>query len=193
MDHLDSTVRRRLTALAAELDARVGEIVADVDESIQRAIPGFADDTEASAFREASIAENVSAMLRMVRIGIDAIDVAASDAALHYARHLAQHGTPPALLVRCYRVGQSQFLRHCLEGLSRQEVEATVDGRQSDHVASIVLIDQVSDYIDRVLEQVLTAYEQARQPRPRSSHATDAPDDESEPGAHTRAVLLDFP
>jgi DNA-binding PucR family transcriptional regulator len=98
----------------------------------------------------------------MVRYGIDSVDAVAPTAALEYARRLAQRGTPASLIVRCYRVGQSRFLRHCIEALSNQEEDGD---RQADGEVSIVLIEQVSDYIDRVLEQVLGEYEQTRERR----------------------------
>jgi hypothetical protein len=164
VDHVDATVRGRLAALADALEARSDVVTADVEESIREAIPEFADDSAVAAFREASIGANVTAMLGLVRVGIDAADVVAPDAAITYARELAEQGMPPKVIVRCYRVGQSRFLRHCLEELSRQEIADEAQGRQADHIASIVLIDHISDFIDRVLDQVLTAYEQARDP-----------------------------
>jgi hypothetical protein len=164
VDHLDATVRGRLAAVAAALQERVDDITKDVEHAIQDAIPEFAGESAVGAFREASIGANVSTMLRLVSDGIDSVDVVAPDAALAYARRLAEQRAAPAVIVRCYRVGQSRFLRHCLEELSRQEVADGVDGRQADHVASIVLIDHISDFIDRVLDQVLAAYEAARDP-----------------------------
>jgi hypothetical protein len=178
VDHLDATVRERLAAVAAALQERVDDVTADVDQAIQEAIPEFANGSPVAGFREASIGANVSTMLRLVRDGIDSVDAVAPDAALTYARRLAAEGSPPAVIVRCYRVGQSRFLRHCLEELSRQEVADGSDARQADHVASIVLIDHISDFIDRVLDQVLSTFEQARrsgQPGPNGTAEPDTP------------------
>lgn len=162
MDRFDSTVKGRLSALADELAARSVEITADVQEAIALAIPDFAADADLTTFRAASIGQNVDAMVHMVRVGLDAMDVAIAPAALEYARQLAHKGAPPAVIVRCYRAGQSRFMRHCLEALSRQELEAGVDARQFDNITSIALIDQISDFIDRVLDRVLHEYEDAR-------------------------------
>lgn len=188
MDHLDATVRDRLAAVAAALQVRVDEVTADVEHAIREAIPEFADESAAGAFREASIGANVTTMLRLVSDGIDSINVVAPDAAMAYARHLAEQHAAPALIVRCYRVGQSRFLRHCLEELSRQEIGEGVDGRHSDHVASIVLIDHISDFIDRVLDQVLAAYEQAREPSGPGSNRAAEPPEMSELDAEAAAI-----
>lgn len=162
MEILDSTLRGRLAALAVSLESRAPQITADVEEAISRAVPEFADHEVLGDLREASIGQNVGEMLEMLRLGVDAIDVSAPAAALTYARRLAVEGLPPALLVRCYRVGQSRFLRHCLEALTERGTDGRADTGLVDGELSIVLIDHVSDYIDRVLEQVLGAYEDAR-------------------------------
>jgi hypothetical protein len=177
VDHLDATVRARLAAVAAALQARAAEVTADVERAIEDAIPEFADGSPVAGFRQASIGANVTTLLHLVSDGIDAVDVVAPEAAIAYARRLAEEHAPPALIVRCYRVGQSRFLRHCLEELSRQDPPAGVDGRQVDNIASIVMIDHISDFIDRVLDQVLTAYEQAREPGgPRAVRGGPGPD-----------------
>jgi hypothetical protein len=188
VDHLDATVRERLAAVAAALQERVGDVTKDVEHAIQEAIPEFAGESAVGAFREASIGANVSTMLRLVSDGIDSVDVIAPDAALAYARRLAEQRAAPAVIVRCYRVGQSRFLRHCLEELSRQEVAEGVDGRQADHVASIVLIDHISDFIDRVLDQVLAAYECARGPHAARPNGSAAPHTESDLDAEAATI-----
>lgn len=162
MGIVDSTLRGRLATLAVSLESRAPQITADVEEAISAAVPEFADHESLGDMREASIGRNVDEMLEMLRLGVDAIEVSAPAAALSYARRLAVEGLPPALLVRCYRVGQSRFLRHCLEALTEPGTGGQPDTGLVDGELSIVLIDHVSDYVDRVLEQVLGAYEDAR-------------------------------
>ena len=164
VDHVDATARVRLAAVAAALEGSADDVTTSVEDAIRDAIPEFAADSTLSDLREASIRANVLAMLQLVRVGIDSADVKAPDAALAYAQRLAEYLVPPALIVRCYRVGQSRFLRHCLEELSRQELADGDGDPQVDHVTSIVLIDHISDFIDRVLDQVLAAYADGREP-----------------------------
>ena len=58
---------------------------------------------------------------------------------------------PPALLIRAYRVGQARFLRHCIEELLRQS-----SGDHLEGLATLEMVETVSDYVDCVVEQVLT-------------------------------------
>ena len=85
----------------------------------------------------------------------DSID--APLAAIDYARRLAQQDVPGALLIRAYRVGQARFLRHCIEELLRQSSGDHVEG-----LATLEMVETVSDYVDCVVEQVLTTYGLAR-------------------------------
>ena len=64
---------------------------------------------------------------------------------------------PAVLLIRAYRVGQARFLRHCIEELLRQS-----SGDHLEGLATLEMIETVSDYVDRVVEQVLTTFGQAR-------------------------------
>ena len=83
--------------------------------------------------------------------------IEAPAAAVDYARRLAQQDVPAALLIRAYRVGQARFLRHCIEELLRQS-----SGDHLEGLATLEMIETVSDYVDRVVEQVLTTFGQAR-------------------------------
>ena len=87
-------------------------------------------------------------------VGVAAPDsIDAPPAALDYARRLAQQDVPAALLIRAYRVGQARFLRHCIEELLHQSSGAHLEG-----LATLEMVETVSDYIDCVVEQVLTTY-----------------------------------
>src|SRR5260370_37239766 len=94
----------------------------------------------------------------MRRYGIDTAHIEAPTAALEYARRLSQRGVPATDLVRAYRVGQARFLSHCIDELMRGTEGDHVEGRSTHW-----MVEHVSDSIDRVVEQVLDAYERARE------------------------------
>ncbi len=128
----------------------------DVQAVIEEAIPGLQAD-ESTAWLQASIGENLASALRTL------IDAGAPDsfdaplAAIDYARRLAQQDVPAALLIRAYRVGQARFLRHCIEALLLQS-----SGDHLEGLATLEMVETVSDYVDCVVEQVLTTYGLAR-------------------------------
>jgi len=106
---------------------------------------------------QASIGQNLDTALRAL---IDAHTpdlIEAPPAAVDYARRLAQQDVPAVLLIRAYRVGQARFLRHCIEELLHES-----SGDHLEGLATLEMIETVSDYVDRVVEQVLTAFGQAR-------------------------------
>ena len=128
----------------------------DVQAVIEAAIPGLQADESASLL-QASIAENLGTALHAL-IDAQAPDsIDAPPAAVDYARRLAQQDVPAVLLIRAYRVGQARFLRHCIEELLRQ-----ASGDHLEGLAILEMIETASDYVDRVVEQVLTNFGQAR-------------------------------
>jgi DNA-binding PucR family transcriptional regulator len=135
---------------------RLVSVTSDVQAVIEGAIPGLQADESASLLR-ASVGGNLDSVLRAL-VGAAAADsIDAPPAAIDYARRLAQQDVPAALLIRAYRVGQARFLRHCIEELLHQSSDDHLEG-----LATLEMVETVSDYIDCVVEQVLTSYGLAR-------------------------------
>ena len=71
---------------------------------------------------------------------------------------LPRRDVPPTALIRAYRVGQTHFLRHCIEEILETSVQ-----RPTDVLVTLQIVESVSTRLDRIVEQVYAAYEQARE------------------------------
>jgi DNA-binding PucR family transcriptional regulator len=154
----DRRVGDQVASVAASLESRIAGLVADILELIQRDIPTLGDDPQLTSLLDASVEENLVTFVHMLRHGIATAHMEAPTAALEYARRAAQRGVPATALVRAYRVGQARFLRHCIDELMQQTEGDHAEGRSTHW-----MVEHVSDSIDRVVEQVLAAYEDARE------------------------------
>lgn len=156
MERGDPRVRALVESVADTVGQRLASVTTDIQTVIEEAIPGLRAD-ESTRLLFASIGENVDAAIRAFVDVDEPASVAAPAAAVDYARRLAQQDVPAALLIRAYRVGQARFLHHCIEELLRQSPGDHLEG-----LATLEMHEIVSDYIDRVVEQVLSTYAEAR-------------------------------
>jgi len=147
---------------AAEHSAEVGgalvprtaEMSADIYALIVHEIPQLRSDRRVLKLLEASVGENVAAMLHVIQHGIDLENVHAPAAAGEYARRLAQRGVPVAALLRAYRIGSTRFVDWCLQELARRTDDASLVSAAGIRLAGIT-----AAYIDKVSEEVLFAYD----------------------------------
>src|SRR5712691_9050468 len=159
-DAVDATSHaadRRLSAVAAVVNARVVEVSDDVRERLTSTIPELRGDDVVVNLLAASVEGNVATVLDIFEHGILPEDLEAPAAALEYARRLAQRGVPLHALVRAYRVGHARFLRRCLDELARQVQDAAAAAAVTDR-----MLDLSFRYIDRVSERMITVYQQER-------------------------------
>jgi PucR C-terminal helix-turn-helix domain len=84
--------------------------------------------------------------------------VHAPAAAEEYARRLAQRGVPASALLRAYRIGSARFQDWCLEELGR-----STDNVSIVSAAGLRIADITSAYIDKVSEEMLSAYEAGKE------------------------------
>jgi DNA-binding PucR family transcriptional regulator len=152
----DARVGEQVALVAARLESRLAELSSDIREVIERDIPALRGDRRMTDLLGASVEENVGTVTHMLRHGIRTVGVEAPTAALEYGRRLAQRDIPSAALVRAYRVGQARYLRQCIEELLRLTAGDHTEGK-----VTLQIVEHVSDYIDRVVEQILTAYDVA--------------------------------
>jgi hypothetical protein len=85
--------------------------------------------------------------------GPDLENVRAPAAAEEYARRLAQRGVAIAVLLRAYRIGSARFEEWCLQELGRQTDDAAVVSAAGMRIAGTL-----NSYIDRVSEDIVSAY-----------------------------------
>jgi hypothetical protein len=136
------------------LAPRAAELSADIYQLIVRDILQLRADRRVLALLEASVAENVATILHILQHGIDLDRVHAPAAAQEYARRLAQRGIPMAALLRAYRIGSTRFQRWCLRELAQQTDDAAIVSAAGLRIGEIT-----AAYIDRVSEELVSAYE----------------------------------
>jgi DNA-binding PucR family transcriptional regulator len=127
---------------------------ADIYGLIVRQIPQLRGDKRVLTLLEASVGENVATLLHVIQHGIELENVHAPAAAEEYARRLAQRGVPASALLRAYRIGAARFQDRCLEELGGSTDNASIVSAAGLRIAAIT-----SAYIDKVSEELLSAYE----------------------------------
>jgi hypothetical protein len=140
--------------VSGSLTPRTAEISADIYDLIVREIPQLRADKRVLTLLEASVGENVATILHIIQHGIELENVHAPVAAEEYARRLAQRGVPASALLRAYRIGSARLQDWCLEELGRSTDNASIVSAAGMRIADIT-----STYIDKVSEEVLSAYE----------------------------------
>jgi len=154
VDSLTSSDAGSASDVSAALVPRTAEVAADIYGLIVREIPQLRGDHRVLTLLEASVGENVATMLHILQHDIDLEKVHAPAAAEEYARRLAQRGVPIAALLRAYRIGSARFQDWCLQELAHRTDSAPVVSAAGLRIAGIV-----AAYIDRVSEEVVSAYE----------------------------------
>jgi len=154
VDRSSPSVTQSAADVSAALTPRAADISADIYRLIVREIPQLRGDERVLALLEASVGGNVTTLLHVMQHGIDLGQVQAPAAAQEYARRLAQRGVPIAALLRAYRIGSARFQDWCLEELGR-----TTDSAPVISAAGLRIADATASYIDRVSEELVSAYE----------------------------------
>lgn len=145
-----------VVSVAAALDRRTPEIGRDISDAIAASIPETRGDELIINALVASVESNVVTMWHVMQGAASLEEVEAPPAAIGYARRLAQRGVSQVALIRTYRVGHARFLRWCF-----RELSALPPGDDVSE-AMQTIVDVTFQYIDRVSEQVATAYETER-------------------------------
>ena len=157
MDGVSLPVDRRLAVAAAAVKLRLAMVSHDVWQRLIIDIPELKADEALVNLLAASVEANVATLLDVIEHGMDLDALDAPAAAVEYGRRVAQRGIPLHALVRAYRVGHAQFLQWCLDEVPQQTDDA------ADARALIGrLLDQSFGYIDRVSEQMISAYQHER-------------------------------
>jgi hypothetical protein len=146
-------VDAQTSAIAAVVGAHLDDISRDLWQRLMSDVPGLQGDDLIVTMLAASVEENVATLLHMLEHGMLPKDIDAPAAAVQYARRLAQRSVPMGALVRAYRLGHARFLGWCLRELQRQSGDVDLVLAVTQRVLEISF-----GYIDRVSEQVVTAY-----------------------------------
>jgi len=150
-------VSRELSEVAAAVGGHVLEVTHDIWQLVTSDIPELRGDDIVEKLLDASIEENVATLLHVFEHGSPPDDIGAPAAAVEYARRLAQRGVPIIALIRAYRVGHGRFLSRCIDELGARSQDASLTAAVTSRMADVSF-----RYIDRVSEEVISAYQHER-------------------------------
>lgn len=155
----DADTIERVARVAAALATRTTELTGELVELYARELPHLANDDESLvSLLSASVYQNVDTALRIFQHGIDPRRVEAPAAAMEYARRLAQRGTQVVDLIRAYYLGQTALLEYSLREAVRVEADPVKLGAMMEHALTGAFA-----FIDRVTQQVVSAYQEERE------------------------------
>ncbi|HET6502155.1 MAG TPA: helix-turn-helix domain-containing protein [Amycolatopsis sp.] len=153
-----AVVIEQVSRIAAELRSRADELTADMVSLYARELPHLVEDDETVvSLLSASLYQNVDTALQIFQHGIDPSRVEAPAAAMEYARRLAQRGTPVIDLIRAYYLAQNAILEYAVEAAGREISASDVIAAMITHALRVTFA-----FIDRVIQQVVSAYQEER-------------------------------
>ncbi|MFD8248080.1 PucR family transcriptional regulator [Nocardia sp. NPDC059691] len=146
-----------LARIAGELSRHALGLSERLTEQMLHIEPELRGDSRVESLLRASVTGNVVIALHIYELGLDIDELEAPTEALEYARRMAQRGTSIAALLRAYRIGQRLFNDHMLGELTAATNDVAL-------ITSAVaeMTDRSFAYIDRVSQQVVTAYQDER-------------------------------
>jgi DNA-binding PucR family transcriptional regulator len=157
VDGAGHPIDRQVSAAMAAVSLRLVEVSHDLWQHLIDDVPELNGDDALVSLLSASVEANVATILDVLEHGMALDTLDAPAAAVEYARRVAQRGIPLHALVRAYRVGHARFLQWCLDEVPQQTDDAAV-------VRAVIrrLLDQSFGYIDRISEQMISAYQHER-------------------------------
>ena len=156
VDPLHETAVARVTALATLMGIELPTLTGTVHKVLAESIEELQGDQLILEMLGSSIESNLETIAHILRYDVNVDEVATPFAAEEYARRLAQRGIPPIALVRAYRLGQQQVLDWAFDELASDTDPAVA------LAAGRIIVDTTFRYIDRISEQVVSAYESER-------------------------------
>lgn len=156
-DELHADALARVAKVATEMGAELPALTQSLHKVLAASITELQGDALQLELLAASIESNIETIAHILRYEIAIDEISAPSAAEEYARRLAQRGVSLTALVRAYRLGQQQVLDWAFD-----EIAATEPDPRIAFAAGRLLVDQTFQYIDRISEQVVTAYESER-------------------------------
>jgi DNA-binding PucR family transcriptional regulator len=156
VDTLQEAAVARVTTIATLMGTGLSELTGTLHKVLAETIEELQGDQLIVEMLGASIESNLETVAHILRYGIDVDKVSTPSAAEEYARRLAQRGVAPIALVRAYRLGQQQVVDWAFDELAKDTDQAVA------LAAGRIVVDTTFRYIDRISEQVVTAYESER-------------------------------
>ncbi len=157
-DDLHTRAVARVAQVATTMSDQLPELTSRLHKTLADSIVELQGDRLILELLSASIESNLETIVHILRYGIPVDEVSTPSAAQEYARRLAQRGIAPLALVRAYRLGQQEVLDWAYGEIARTEPDTRVAFAAAHHVMVITF-----RYIDRISEQVVSAYESERE------------------------------
>lgn len=149
---------RELHAIALVMTEQAASLVEYLVGNFRTLIPELPADLVLIEMLEGSTGSNLEMLAHVFRGHVQISDVQAPPAAVEYARRLAQRGTAPSALLRAYRLGQQLVLRWAGEQIGNRPISPELALATSQ-----LLMETSFEYIDRVSESVMGAYQDERE------------------------------
>lgn len=144
-----ATLRRAASSLLQEADGLADSVIL----TITAELPELVQDTRSVEVFRSTVLDNVVSALRALSMHREIEEFAAPPVALEFARRLAQQGVPITIMLRAYRIGQAAVQQQVIARIAAQDV---IGSEVAD--AAMALSSFAFSFIDRVSEQVVTAY-----------------------------------
>ncbi|MGW4244361.1 PucR family transcriptional regulator [Nocardia sp. NPDC004722] len=144
-----------LPAVTREIMDRRAEFARDLTAATRSQISALDRDARMRTLLEASIIENIVAVMQYLGSADPVLRVSAPPAAIAYARLLAQRDVPLAALIRAYRIGHARLL-----DVAMQHAILAVGPDTGAAIAE--LVNRSARYVDTVCEDVTLAYDEER-------------------------------
>lgn len=149
---------RHVAETAERISKRLTEASSYIRQSLEADIPELRADSRLLELLDASVTANVETLLHAMRYDIAVQRIEAPIAAVEYARRLAQHDVPVNALVRAYRLGQGRMNELVFGELRELDVSAATRFDVLEAISATL-----SEYIDRISQQVVVIYEDERE------------------------------
>ncbi|WP_406109747.1 SpoIIE family protein phosphatase [Streptomyces sp. NBC_01003] len=157
---MENDVDAFLRRLAQELRPRANESAGVMLRRMRRDLPELWGYEDLAAFAPAETAGHVAAFLDVLEHGLGATEIETPPAALEVARRFARSGVPVSKLLRAYRLGHMTLLQQIQAEATRLSVDWELI-----NAAGTRLVAMAFEYVDRVSEQVVAAYQEERDRR----------------------------
>jgi PucR C-terminal helix-turn-helix domain/GGDEF-like domain len=152
-----SPIDRRLAVAAGAVKLRLVDVSHEAWRQMIDNVPELRPDDAFPGLLAASMEASVAAALDVMEheMALETLDAPA--VAVEYARRVAQRGISMHAVIRAYRVGFVRFLQRCMD-----EIAVQTDDAAGTRAMIGRLIEQTLGYIDRILEQMIVAYQHER-------------------------------
>lgn len=158
----EAEVSRRLALVAGVLMTKMGDLSTAIVAAISEEVPRLVYDEESMlSLLLSSSQQTISTALQVFQHDLDPSEVTAPASAVEHARRLAQRGTPAIDLIRAYHLGQAAVLDFAMaEGFRMGGARADSPALTSAMARKTLAVTYA--YVDRITQQVVTAYHEER-------------------------------